>query len=73
MSLPENDDRLLNVRIQLILQIPEGCSQGTVYHSLRKKLESSFNRGLIFQVYFNGLGMHLWQLDAKLDNGAVLR
>ena len=68
MSLPENDDRLLKVRIQPILQIPEG----TVYNSLRQKLEASFNRVPIFQVYFNGLGTHLWQLDAKLDNGAVL-
>ena len=72
MSLFEIDDRLQNVRIQLILQIPEGCSQGAVYNSLRQKLEVSFNRVPIFQVYFNGLGTKLWRLDAKLDNGAAL-
>ena len=72
MSLFEIDDRLQNVRIQLILQIPEGCSQGAVYNSLRQKLEVSFNRVPIFQVYLNGLGTQLWRLDAKLDNGAAL-
>ena len=72
MALFENDDRLQKVRIQLILQIPEGCSQGAVYNSLRQKLEVSFNRVPIFQVYFNGLGTQLWRLDAKLDNGAAL-
>ena len=72
MSLPDYDDRLRKVRIQLILQIPEGCSPGTVYNSLREKLEASLKKVPIFQVYFNGLDTHLWQLDAKLDNGAVL-
>ena len=73
MALFENDDRLQKVRIQSILQIPEGCSQGAVYNSLRQKLEVSFNRVPIFQVYFNGLGTKLWRLDAaKLDNGAAL-
>ena len=51
MSMFENDDRLRKVRIQLILQISEGCSQGTVYNSLRQKLEASFDRVPIFQVY----------------------
>ena len=60
MSMFENDDRLRKVRIKLILRIPEDCSEGTVFNSLRQKLEASFNRVPIFQVYFNGLGTQLW-------------
>ena len=76
MLLPENDGRfqadLWKVRIKLVLQIPDCCSQGTVLNSLRQKLEASFNRMPLFQVYLNGLGTQLWQLDAKFDNRAAL-
>ena len=68
MSMFENDDRLRKVRIQLILQISEGCSQGTVYNSLRQKLEASFDRVPIFQLYFNGLGMQLWAYGDWMPN-----
>ena len=67
----ENDDRLRKVRIQLILQISEGCSQGTVYNSLRQKLEASFDRVPIFQVYFNGLGSNYGPMAIGCQTGYI--
>ena len=72
MSFPD-DSRLQKVRIQLNLQIPDGCSQNTVYYSLRQRLIESFKTVPLFQVYFIGLGTQLWTmwtLDAKMDHGA---
>ena len=69
MSFPD-DSRLQKVWIQLNLQIPDGCSQNTLYCSLRQRLIESFKTVPLFQVYFVGLGTQLWTLDAKMDNGA---
>ena len=69
MLFPD-DSRLQKVRIQLNLQIPDCCSQNTVYYSLRQRLIESFKTVPLFQVYFIGLGTQLWTLDAKLDHGA---
>ena len=69
MSFPD-DSRLQKVWIQLNLQIPDGCSQNTLYCSLRQRLIESFKTVPLFQVYFIGLGTQLWTLDAKMDHGA---
>ena len=61
-------ERVQKVLVQLTLQIPNGCSQGALHESLKRKLHTNFNNLPYFQVYLHGLGSQLWSLDAKLDN-----
>ena len=61
-------ERVQKVLVQLTLQIPNGCSQGALHESLKRKLFTNFNNLPYFQVYLHGLGSQLWSLDAKLDN-----
>ena len=68
---PLADDRTRKFRIQLRLQIPDGCSEGTLHKSLKQKLVSRFSNAPLFQVNIQGLGTKIWILDAKLDNGAL--
>ena len=56
-------------RVQLNLQIPDGCNQNTTYESVRQRLLANFSNLPYFQVYFHGFGTQLWYLDAKLDSG----
>ena len=64
-------DTARKFRIQLRLQIPDGCSEDTLHKSLKQKLVSSFSNAPLFQVNIQGLGTKIWILDAKLDNGAL--
>ena len=68
---PLAHDRARKFRIQLRLQIPDGCSEDTLHKSLKQKLVSSFSNAPLFQVNIQGLGTKIWILDAKLDNGAL--
>ena len=49
MSRPDNDFRQQLFQIQINLQIPDGCSQTTVYKSLREKIDICFDRVPLFQ------------------------
>ena len=71
MSLPL-DNRLQKVLIQLNLKIPDGNNLSALQYlhsSLRTKVYTNFTGVPLFQVYIQGLGIQLWTLDAKLDNG----
>ena len=70
--MPQTDyDRERKFQIQLRMQIPDSCSEGTLHKSLKKKLVSSFSNTPLFQVNIQGLGTQMWILNAKLDNGAL--
>ena len=43
--MPQTDyDRERKFQIQLRMQIPDSCSEGTLHKSLKKKLVSSFSK-----------------------------
>ena len=72
MSLFENDDRLLKVRIHQSFRFQKVAVKAK-YITPETEAGSKFQQGVnIKLLYFNGLGTQLWQLEAKLDNGAAL-
>ena len=56
MLFPD-DSRLQKVRIQLNLQIQDGCSQNTLYCSLRQRLIESFKTVPLFQEFLVSLSI----------------
>ena len=47
--MPQTDyDRERKFQIQLRMQIPDSCSEGTLHKSLKKKLVSSFSNTPLF-------------------------